>query len=103
MCESLTTQVRSIGSVTTAVAKGDLSKMIEIEAEGEMGVLKNVCPTVSILFHSPRRRSIQWFGNSRSSRKRSVEWLWRSVHKAFSAVRPRSKEWRESGMTLRRT
>jgi osomolarity two-component system sensor histidine kinase NIK1 len=42
MCESLTTQVRSIGSVTTAVARGDLSKMIEIEAEGEMAVLKNV-------------------------------------------------------------
>jgi osomolarity two-component system sensor histidine kinase NIK1 len=41
MCQSLTTQVRSIGSVTTAVAKGDLSKMIEIEAEGEMAVLKN--------------------------------------------------------------
>jgi osomolarity two-component system, sensor histidine kinase NIK1 len=41
MCESLTAQVRSIGSVTTAVAKGDLSKMIEIEAEGEMGVLKD--------------------------------------------------------------
>ncbi|WVQ62174.1 uncharacterized protein L199_000312 [Kwoniella botswanensis] len=41
MCESLTTQVRSIGSVTTAVARGDLSKMIEIEAEGEMAVLKN--------------------------------------------------------------
>jgi osomolarity two-component system sensor histidine kinase NIK1 len=44
MCESLTTQVRSIGSVTTAVARGDLSKMIEIEAEGEMAVLKNVSP-----------------------------------------------------------
>jgi osomolarity two-component system sensor histidine kinase NIK1 len=42
MCESLTTQVRSIGSVTTAVAKGDLSKMIEMEAEGEMAVLKDV-------------------------------------------------------------
>lgn len=41
MCENLTTQVRSIGSVTTAVARGDLSKMIEIEAEGEMGVLKD--------------------------------------------------------------
>ncbi|RXK42509.1 atypical/HisK protein kinase [Tremella mesenterica] len=41
MCQSLTMQVRSIGSVTTAVAKGDLSKMIEIEVEGEMAVLKN--------------------------------------------------------------
>ncbi|BEI90238.1 uncharacterized protein CcaverHIS019_0303080 [Cutaneotrichosporon cavernicola] len=41
MCHSLTTQVRSIGSVTTAVARGDLSKTIEIEAEGEMAVLKD--------------------------------------------------------------
>ncbi|KAL1410625.1 histidine kinase osmosensor [Vanrija albida] len=41
MCHSLTTQVRSIGSVTTAVAMGDLSKTIEIEAEGEMAVLKD--------------------------------------------------------------
>lgn len=41
MCESLTAQVRSIGSVTTAVARGDLSKTIEIEAEGEMAVLKD--------------------------------------------------------------
>jgi osomolarity two-component system sensor histidine kinase NIK1 len=54
MCHSLTTQVREIGSVTTAVARvsnsaqnqanppqGDLSKTIEIEAEGEMAVLKD--------------------------------------------------------------
>lgn len=45
MCMSLTAQVRSIGSVTTAVAKGDLTKTIEIEAEGEMAVLKNVRTT----------------------------------------------------------
>jgi osomolarity two-component system sensor histidine kinase NIK1 len=57
MCQNLTTQVRSIATVTTAVARvspiterssailtnqGDLSKMIEIEAEGEMAILKNV-------------------------------------------------------------
>ncbi|RSH94132.1 hypothetical protein EHS25_003935 [Saitozyma podzolica] len=46
ICESSTTQLRSIGSVTNAVAKGDLSKTIEIEAEGEMAVLKNTVNTM---------------------------------------------------------
>ncbi|PKI84485.1 histidine kinase [Malassezia vespertilionis] len=41
MCLNLTEQVRSIGIVTTAVAKGDLTKTIEIEAEGEMAQLKD--------------------------------------------------------------
>lgn len=41
MCSNLTEQVRSIGMVTTAVAKGDLTKTIEIEAEGEMAQLKD--------------------------------------------------------------
>jgi len=41
MCLNLTEQVRSIGMVTTAVARGDLTKTIEIEAEGEMAQLKD--------------------------------------------------------------
>jgi len=41
MCLNLTEQVRSIGIVTTSVAKGDLTKTIEIEAEGEMAQLKD--------------------------------------------------------------
>lgn len=41
MCSNLTEQVRSIGVVTTAVAKGDLTKTIDIEAEGEMAQLKD--------------------------------------------------------------
>lgn len=41
MCLNLTQQVRSIATVTTAVAKGDLSKQIEIEVEGEMATLKD--------------------------------------------------------------
>lgn len=40
MCSSLTDQVRSIGAVTTAVAKGDLTQKVEIEVEGEMLTLK---------------------------------------------------------------
>ena len=40
MCSSLTDQVRSIAVVTTAVAKGDLTRKIEIPVEGEMATLK---------------------------------------------------------------
>jgi osomolarity two-component system sensor histidine kinase NIK1 len=40
MCYNLTNQVRSIAEVTTAVAQGDLSKRVEIEAEGELATLK---------------------------------------------------------------
>ncbi|KAG8927685.1 hypothetical protein FRC01_007082 [Tulasnella sp. 417] len=41
MCLNLTQQVRSIATVTTAVAKGDLTQRIEIEVEGEMATLKD--------------------------------------------------------------
>ena len=40
MCSSLTDQVRSIAVVTTAVARGDLIRKIEIQVEGEMSTLK---------------------------------------------------------------
>jgi len=40
MCDSLTNQVRSIAAVTTAVANGNLSQKVEIEAEGEIAQLK---------------------------------------------------------------
>ncbi|KAI7875516.1 hypothetical protein K492DRAFT_213945 [Lichtheimia hyalospora FSU 10163] len=41
MAANLTTQVRSIAQVTKAVAKGDLSKKIEVETRGEILDLKN--------------------------------------------------------------
>ncbi|KAI7864672.1 hypothetical protein BDF14DRAFT_1744719 [Spinellus fusiger] len=41
MAANLTTQVRSIAEVTKAVAKGDLSKKIDVETQGEIQDLKN--------------------------------------------------------------
>lgn len=38
---SLTVQVREIAEVTTAVAKGDLSRMVEADVDGEILALKN--------------------------------------------------------------
>ncbi|KAG0200836.1 hypothetical protein BGX28_006196, partial [Mortierella sp. GBA30] len=40
MASNLTTQVRSIAEVTTAVACGDLSKTIDVQAQGEISSLK---------------------------------------------------------------
>jgi HAMP domain-containing protein len=41
MANSLTTQVRAISEVATAVAQGDLTRSIEVEAQGEVADLKN--------------------------------------------------------------
>ncbi|MGQ0661028.1 HAMP domain-containing protein [Sphingosinicella sp.] len=41
MAENLTSQVRNIAEVTTAVASGDLSKKITVEVKGEILALKN--------------------------------------------------------------
>src|SRR5207249_4192226 len=41
MASNLTAQVRNIADVTTAVQKGDLSKKITVEVQGEILELKN--------------------------------------------------------------
>jgi PAS domain S-box-containing protein len=41
LAANLTTQVRAIGDVATAVTRGDLSRAIEVEARGEVEVLKD--------------------------------------------------------------
>ncbi|GHG87893.1 histidine kinase [Comamonas sp. KCTC 72670] len=46
MASNLTSQVRNIAEVTTAVAKGDLSKKITVDAKGEVLELKNTINTM---------------------------------------------------------
>jgi PAS domain S-box-containing protein len=46
MAGNLTDQVRNIADVTTAVAKGDLSRKITVEAEGEIAELKGTVNTM---------------------------------------------------------
>ncbi|PZE22357.1 HAMP domain-containing protein [Paenibacillus xerothermodurans] len=46
MASNLTDQVRNIAAVTTAVAKGDLSKQITVNAKGEIQELKNTINTM---------------------------------------------------------
>ncbi|MDH6127353.1 HAMP domain-containing protein [Kitasatospora sp. GP82] len=46
MAGNLTAQVRNIAQVTTAVAKGDLTQKIEVDAQGEILELKNTVNTM---------------------------------------------------------
>ncbi|GHH00237.1 histidine kinase [Comamonas sp. KCTC 72670] len=46
MANNLTSQVRNIGEVTTAVAKGDLSKKITVDVRGEVLELKDTINTM---------------------------------------------------------
>ncbi|AKT37460.1 HAMP domain-containing protein [Chondromyces crocatus] len=46
MASNLTAQVRNIAAVTTAVANGDLSKKITVDAKGEIMELKNTINTM---------------------------------------------------------
>src|SRR2546425_671695 len=46
MADNLTTQVRNIAEVTTAVAQGDLSRKITVDAKGEILQLKNTINTM---------------------------------------------------------
>src|SRR5205814_1729557 len=46
MASNLTSQVRNIAAVTTAVAKGDLGKKITVDVKGEILELKNTINTM---------------------------------------------------------
>ena len=46
MADNLTNQVRNIASVATAVADGDLSQKITVDAQGEVLTLKNTINTM---------------------------------------------------------
>ena len=46
MASNLTNQVRNIAEVTTAVAKGDLSRKITVDVRGEILELKNTINTM---------------------------------------------------------
>ncbi|CAD6583762.1 MAG: histidine kinase osmosensor [Cyphobasidiales sp. Tagirdzhanova-0007] len=56
LAENLTTQVRSIAEVTKAVAKGDLSRKIDIEADGEIAELKT---TINIMVDQLRNFAVE--------------------------------------------
>ena len=69
MAANLTGQVRNIAAVTTAVAKGDLSKKITVDVKGEILELKNTINTMVDQLSLVRRRSDPRGARSRHRRK----------------------------------
>src|SRR5690349_16850167 len=62
LAANLTTQVRAIAEVATAVTKGDLTRSIQVEAEGEVAELKNYINAM--------------IGNLRETTERNTEQDW---------------------------
>jgi len=62
LAANLTTQVRAIGEVATAVTRGDLSRSVQVEAQGELELLKNdVNEMIRNLRETTRRnQEIDW-------------------------------------------
>ena len=56
MASNLTGQVRNIAEVTTAVARGDLSRKITVDVKGEILELKNTINTMVDQLRVVRRR-----------------------------------------------
>ena len=64
MAANLTSQVRNIAEVTTAVARGDLSKKITVDVKGEILELKNTVNTMVDQLSRSRRKSRAWRARS---------------------------------------
>ncbi len=123
MAGNLTTQVRDIAQVATAVAKGDLSQKIDVPARGEILQLKNTVNTMVDQLSAfadevtrvarevgtegrlggqakvPRTPSTRWSTSSPPSPTRSPASPARSAPKAASADRPTSRASRARGGT----
>ncbi len=86
MAGNLTSQVRNIAEVTTAVAAGDLSKKITVDVKGEISELKNTINTMV-----DQLRSLRGRGDARREGGR--------LRTASSAARPTCKASRARGAT----
>ena len=65
MANNLTDQVRNIAAVTTAIANGDLSQKITVEAKGEVAALADTINSMTDTLQTLRRR-----GHARRARGR---------------------------------
>src|SRR5687768_10967489 len=69
MAGSLTTQVRAIADVSTAVTEGDLTRSIDVEARGEVSELKdNINEMIATLRETTQRNAEQDWLNSNLAR-----------------------------------
>jgi signal transduction histidine kinase/DNA-binding response OmpR family regulator/HAMP domain-containing protein len=75
LAANLTTQVRAIGEVARAVAKGDLARSISVEAQGELAALKdNINEMIQNLKDTTRKNTEQdWLKSNLAKFTRMVQ------------------------------
>jgi signal transduction histidine kinase/HAMP domain-containing protein/DNA-binding response OmpR family regulator len=75
LAANLTTQVRAIGEVVRAVAKGDLARSISVEAQGELAALKdNINEMIQNLKDTTRKNTEQdWLKSNLAKFTRMVQ------------------------------
>ena len=86
MARNLTDQVRNIAQVATAVAKGDLTQKITVDAKGEVAALADTINSMTDTLARLRRAG-------------HAAWRARSAPRASSAARPRCRAWPARGRT----
>ena len=86
MASNLTDQVRNIAAVATAVAQGDLSQKITVDARGEVAALADTINSMTDTLRRLRRAG-------------HAAWRARSAPRASSAARPRCRASRARGRT----
>src|SRR5207249_3796216 len=90
---NLTTQVRAIAEVATAVTKGDLTRSITVETAGEVAALKdNINEMIRNLKETTRRNTDQdWLKTNLAKFSRMLQGsatCWRSRRRSCSSWRP---------------
>ena len=75
MAANLTAQVRAIGEVSTAVTKGDLSRSIKVDAQGEIGLLKDTINEMISNLRETTNRSMEqdWLKTSLARFTRTLQ------------------------------
>ena len=68
LAANLTSQVRAISDVATAVTKGDLTRSIDVQAEGEVALLKDNINQMIVNLRRRHRRTRSRTGSRRTSR-----------------------------------
>jgi CheY-like chemotaxis protein/signal transduction histidine kinase/HAMP domain-containing protein len=81
LAATLTTQLRAIGEVSTAVTSGDLSRSIQVEAEGEVALLKdNINEMIRNLRDTTQKNTAQDWLNTNLARFSSLLQGQRDLH-----------------------
>jgi HAMP domain-containing protein len=86
MASNLTSQVRTIATVTKAVARGDLSQKIDVDVQGEMLELKQTVNSMVDQVRTPCCQSLLFLKSYSfvPSLPKSREWHLKSGPRAFS-------------------